>query len=430
MADVFNSEIRKIDSNGMVTTLAGKSGVYGSKNGNGTNVTFAHNSPQAVTVDGSGGVYVADTYNDIVRKIDSNGLVTTLAGKSGVKGGNDGIGTNATFDEPAGVVADGNGNVYVADNSTIRKIDSNGVVTTLAGKYPGYKTLNGTGSSAGFDGPSGITLDASGNIYVAEYVGNTIRKGSLGTNIVQTIKFEAIPKKVYGAPSFTLTATATSGLPITYISSKTNVATVFSNTVTIVGAGTTTITATQTGSPNFKGATPVKRILTVAQATQAIIFGAIPAHSYGDASFPLTAIVSPSTNQTVTFTSSKTNVATVSGNTLTIVGAGETTITASVTAPNYTPATTSRVLIVNKAAQTISFSTPSSEVFVKGSTFTLTATAPGGTVSFKSSNPKVISITGTTATIQATGKATITASCPASANYKGSTPVAIAVTVQ
>jgi len=373
VADSGNSTIRKIDTNGNVTTIAGRAGVTGSKGGNGIAARF--NFLQAITLDGAGNLFVVDAGNNLIRKIDTKANVTTLAGQSDVKGSDDGVGANATFNYPQGITVDGNGNLYVADTKN-----------------------------------------------------NLIRKGVL--QALQTIKFGTIPKKVYGTASFSLTATASSGLPVTFTSANSNVATVFSNTITILGAGTTTITATQAGNGGYLAATPVTNTLIVTPATQTITLPAIPAQAYGNNPVTLTATASQSTNQTVTFTSSKPNVATVSGNTLSIVGAGVTTITASVTAPNYMPATTSRVLTVSKASQTISFSTPSSEVFVKGSTFTLKATAPGGTVSFKSSNPKVISITGTTATIQGVGKATITASCPASANYQGSTPVAIAVTVQ
>jgi len=394
----------------------------------GTEATFK--GPSGIAMDGKGNLFVADSGNSIIREIDTNGNVTTIAGQAGVQGSGDGQGTEATFKGPSGIAMDGKGNLFVADssNSIIRKIDTTGNVTTIAGQAGEVGSGDGIGASVTFNGPNGITVDGQGNLFVADTGNNLIRTGVPPQP--QIIKFGAIPKKVYGAPSFNLTATASSGLPVSFTSADSNVATVFSNTVTLVGAGTTTITATQSGNGSYLAATPVTNTLIVTPATQTITLPAIPAQTFGNAPVPLTATASSSTNQTVTFTSSKTNVATVLGNTLSIVGAGVTTITASVTAPNYIPATTSRVLTVNKAAQTISFSTPSSEAFVKGSTFTLMATAPGGTVSFKSSNPKVISITGTIATIQGVGKATITASCPASANYLGATPVAIAVTVQ
>ncbi|MDP6772541.1 MAG: hypothetical protein QF704_17670, partial [Anaerolineales bacterium] len=123
--------ITALKSTPVVTTLAG-SGSEGSANGTGTAASFK--SPSGVAVDGSGNVYVADTWNHMIRKITSEGVVTTLAG-SGSQGSANGTGTVASFSGPSGVAVDGSGNVYVADkdNHLIRKITSDGVVTTLAG---------------------------------------------------------------------------------------------------------------------------------------------------------------------------------------------------------------------------------------------------------------------------------------------------------
>jgi len=158
VADLGNNLIRKIDLNGIVTTLAG-SGAIGSANGAGTIASFS--APSGIAVDAAGNVYVADYGNNLIRKINPDGLVTTLAG-SGATGSADGMGTAASFFDPTGVAADAAGNVYVADygNNLIRKINPQGVVTTLAGanKNDGY-----------FNSPTGITVDAAGNVYVADY---------------------------------------------------------------------------------------------------------------------------------------------------------------------------------------------------------------------------------------------------------------------
>ena len=116
---------------GVVTTLAG-TGSIGSTNGTGTAASF--NLPYGIAVDASGTVYVADTHNNLIRKITAAGVVTTLAG-TGSSGSTDGTGTAASFDEPVGVAVDSSGTVYVADagNHLIRKITAAGVVTTLAG---------------------------------------------------------------------------------------------------------------------------------------------------------------------------------------------------------------------------------------------------------------------------------------------------------
>ena len=180
VADKGSYLIRKIDSSGNVTTLAG-SGGYGSTNGNGTSASFKY--PSGVAVDNSGNVYVADTANHLIRKIDSSGNVTTIAG-SGTQGSENGNGTSASFDRPNGVAVDISGNVYVADtdNHLIRKIDTSGNVTTIAGSGD-YGSVDGNSTSASFNVPSGVAVDSSGNVYVADSNNHQIRKIDSNGNV-------------------------------------------------------------------------------------------------------------------------------------------------------------------------------------------------------------------------------------------------------
>jgi len=176
VADYGNQLIRKITSAGVVTTLAGQAVGSGSVNGSGSAARFS--SPVGAAVDGSGNVYVADYGNALVRKITPAGVVTTLAGMAGVTGTNNGTGTAARFNGPAGVAVDGSGNVYVAeyDNNAIRKITRAGVVSTLAGRPGTSGTNNGTGTAARFNSPVGVAVDASGSVYVADTGNHAIRK--------------------------------------------------------------------------------------------------------------------------------------------------------------------------------------------------------------------------------------------------------------
>ncbi|MBL0266473.1 MAG: hypothetical protein IPQ05_22080 [Leptospiraceae bacterium] len=169
----YNHKIRKITFDGIVTTLAG-SGSKGSIDGIGNIASF--NSPGGIVVDKSGNVYVADTFNSKIRKITLEGVVSTLAG-SGVEGFADGVGGVATFFRPLGVIVDGSGTVYVADtyNNKIRKIAMSGVVTTLAGSGASGAT-DGTGIAATLNSPQCIAMDSNGIIYVGDYGNHKVRK--------------------------------------------------------------------------------------------------------------------------------------------------------------------------------------------------------------------------------------------------------------
>jgi sugar lactone lactonase YvrE len=169
VADVDNNRIRKIAPNGQVSTLAGE-GSTGYVDGLGTAALF--NRPYDVAVDGAGNVYVVDRENSRIRKITPTGVVTTFAGSS--PGYADGTGTAAQFNVLNGVTLDARGNLYVSDNQRIRRITPDGVVTTLAGGSPGY--ADGTGTAARFETPSGLAVDASGNLYVGDSGNNRIRK--------------------------------------------------------------------------------------------------------------------------------------------------------------------------------------------------------------------------------------------------------------
>lgn len=179
VADAFNNAIRKISSTGVVTTLAGNA-TPGYVNATGTAAQFY--SPQAIAVDVSGNVYVADVGNNVIRKITAAGVVTTLAG-SGTPGYADATGTAAKFNNPTGVAVDASGNVYVADrdNHVIRKITSAGVVTTYAGNHiagflDGVASTSTSTTLVEFKNPAGVAVDAQGVVYVADLGNNALRQ--------------------------------------------------------------------------------------------------------------------------------------------------------------------------------------------------------------------------------------------------------------
>jgi sugar lactone lactonase YvrE len=179
VSDSFNNRIRKITPGGNVTTLAGN-GIAGYANGAAASAEFY--GPQGLAVDAQGNVFVADFGNNVIRKISTAGIVSTVAGNT-TSGYVDGAATTvAEFSSPAAVALDKQGNLYVADfnNNMIRKVTSAGVVSTIAGtKTAGYvnATVNTTtGVTASFNNPNGIVLDAAGNIYVSDLGNNAIRE--------------------------------------------------------------------------------------------------------------------------------------------------------------------------------------------------------------------------------------------------------------
>ena len=179
VSEIGNHTIRKVSPAGVVTTFAGVAGSTGSADGTGSAARF--NLPQELAIDSSDNLYLADGGNHLIRKITLGGVVSTLAGST-TPGSADGTGAAARFNGPNGVAVDSAGNVYVADsiNQTIRKITPAGVVTTLAGTATPYNGSNGssadgTGAAAGFNYPTGVAVDAAGNVFVADQNNRKIR---------------------------------------------------------------------------------------------------------------------------------------------------------------------------------------------------------------------------------------------------------------
>ena len=180
LADYGNNAIRKITLAGEVTTIAGN-GLCGSSDGTGSVARFC--TPAGITVDTSGDLYVADTGNQIIRKILMPfGTVTPIAGTVGPPGppcgGMDGIGTAAVFCNPSGIAMDAAGNLYVSDtqNHAIRKITPSLVVSTFAGVLGSAGSADGTGAAARFNIPFGLAVDPANNLYVGDTTNSTVRK--------------------------------------------------------------------------------------------------------------------------------------------------------------------------------------------------------------------------------------------------------------
>jgi uncharacterized protein (TIGR03437 family) len=182
IADSVNRRIRKLASGGTITTVAGN-GNYSYSGDSGQATAAQLNTPQAVATDPSGNLYIADTANNVVRKVTAAGVISTIAGNGAAGfGGDGGAATSAQLRSPQGIAVDASGNVYVADtqNARVRKI-SNGTINTVAGNgTAGYGGDGGTAASAQLNIPAGLAVDGVGNLYIADFSNNRIRKVTSG----------------------------------------------------------------------------------------------------------------------------------------------------------------------------------------------------------------------------------------------------------
>jgi sugar lactone lactonase YvrE len=189
VCDYFNSVVRKINTSGIITTVAGN-GTYGYSGDHGAATLAQLNGPTDVAIDASGNLYIADYNNNVIRMVNAAGIITTIAGDgSTAYGGDGGPATAAQMYMPNTVVIDVAGNLYIADevNNRIRKVNTAGIISTIAGVgTAGYSGDGGPAIAAQLNAPSGVTFDASGNLLICDLWNNRIRKID-GSGIISTI---------------------------------------------------------------------------------------------------------------------------------------------------------------------------------------------------------------------------------------------------
>ncbi|MEO6922973.1 MAG: hypothetical protein ABI142_04050, partial [Bryocella sp.] len=199
IADSSNDRIRRVDSvTGLMSTVAGN-GSVGTAGDNGLATSAQISQPTSVTIDGAGNLYFSDSANNAVRRVDgSTGIITTIAGTLGVQGfsGDNGPATSALLNTPDGIALDGLGNLYIADtgNNVVRQLNlTTGVITAFAGNHvPAYQGDGGAAVSASLNSPWGVTVAPSGEVYIADQNNHCIRKVATSGNIT-TITGDGTP---------------------------------------------------------------------------------------------------------------------------------------------------------------------------------------------------------------------------------------------
>ena len=185
-SDRRNHRVRRIDTLGTITTIAGSGGMKGHGGDGGPAVMAQLSGPHGLAVDGSGNLYIAETPNDRIRRVDTSGVITTVAGTGEEGHGGDGVpAVMAQLSSPHGLAVDGSGNLYIANTSNhrIRRVDTSGVITTVAGIGKKGYSGDGPAAAARMYHPEGLTVDGAGNLYIADNFNNRIRRVDPAGNI-------------------------------------------------------------------------------------------------------------------------------------------------------------------------------------------------------------------------------------------------------
>jgi hypothetical protein len=311
---------------------------------------------------------------------------------------------------------------YTPTAFNISATASSGLAVSFTSSTTAVCTVTGSSVKLVTVGTCTIQASQAGN---ANYSAATpVSRSFTVTQATQTITFGTLSNRAYSPTPFNISATASSGLPVSFASTTTAVCTVSGSAVTMVTVGTCTIQATQAGNTNYAAATPVSRSFTISKVSQTIAFGTLSNRAYSPTPFNVSATAS--SGLPVSFASTTTAVCTVSGSAVTMVTVGTCTIQASQAGnATYAAATpVSRSFTVSKASQSITFGALGNQSLSSSPTFTVSASATSGlTVSFSSRTTTTCNVSGVTVTLRAVGTCTIQATQTGNATYSAATPV-------
>ena len=389
VADALNNTIRKVTSSGAVTTLAGSAGNPGSADGTGGAARFYY--PVGVALDTSGNLYVADYYNSTIRKVTSVGVVTTLAGSAGNPGSANGTGSAAQFNGPTGVAVDSAHNVFVTDsgNNTIRKVTSAGVVTTVGGTAGVTGTNDGVGAAAQFNLPTGVALDRAGNLYIGDLSNDRVTKGTLVNEGL------ASPVLTWTNPAAITYGSALGTNQLNATASVTGTNTYSPAAGTVLGAGTNTLSVVFTPTDRADYASVTGKVSLVVLPASLTVTASNAFRVYGQTNPAFSGTITGLQNAdhiTATYTTAATSNSPVG-----IYAITPTLVDPNGRLVNYTVTTNNGVLTVNKATPTIT-TMPIATAITYGQTLA-SSTLSGGVVSapgnFAFTTPSTAPNTGT-----------------------------------
>jgi hypothetical protein len=433
--DADNTNAFNVDIYGQHISAGGD--VLWTANGVGIDVATDTQTRPVLTKDGTGGAFItwqsgSGSYNAyashvVAQRVDGNGakqwatagVALNNAGMENPQITPDGAGgaiiawEDYRGQQPIGALKDIFAQRVDANGQTLWQNNGNAISNaTFVQQSPRLIPDNQGGAIVAFgDARTNTTTD----IYAQRIQADGTLGGGNGGKSDQLITFNALPSKKISDGDFNLTAIASSGLTVSYASDNPSVATVAGNIVVMTGIGTTTITASQPGSTIYNPATPVSQTFTVLKGDQTIVFGTLPAKVPGDPDFALNATAS--SGLSVSYTSSNSAVATVSGNTVTIHGIGVTTLTASQAGnANYNAAPNAMQTLTVKTAQSISFPAVVTKTWGDPA-FTLSATASSGLAVVFSSTSDKISIAGNIVSLIKPGSVTVFADQPGNATF-------------